>query len=83
MIALLIKNGITAQTHHGVIQMFSLHFIVSKKIDKCHSIFYGKLFNNRISGDYEDFVRYDYKMISDLRPQAEEFIAVIEEELKK
>jgi len=82
VIALLVKNGINAQTHQGVIQMFSLHFISNNKIDKQHSIFYGKLFNNRISGDYDDFVQYNNEMVAILRPQAEEFIAVIEKELK-
>ena len=62
--------------------MFSLHFISNNKIDKQHSIFYSKLFNNRISGDYDDFVRYDNEMVTTLRPQAEKFIYVIEEELK-
>jgi len=83
VIALLIKNDITAQTHQGVKQMFSLHFIVNKKIDKQHSVFYSRLFNDRMSGDYDDFVQYDDEMIAALRPQAEDFIAVIEEELKK
>jgi uncharacterized protein (UPF0332 family) len=83
VIALLIKNGINAQTHQGVKQMFSLHFIVNNKIDRRHSVFYGKLFNSRISGDYEDFVWYDNEMLTTLRPQAEDFIAVIEKELSK
>ena len=81
--ALLIKNNIVAQTHHGVKQMFSLHFVANNKIDKQHSVFYGRLFNDRMSGDYDDFVRFDGKMITVLRPQAEEFIFLIEEELKK
>jgi uncharacterized protein (UPF0332 family) len=59
VIALLLKNGISAQTHHGVKQMFSLHFIATGKIDKTHSVFYGRLFNDRMSGDYDDFVQYD------------------------
>ena len=80
--ALLIKYNIVAQTHQGVKQMFSLHFIASNKIDKRYSAFYGRLFNNRISGDYDDFVYYDEDMITALRPQAEEFISAIEEELK-
>jgi len=83
VIALLIKNGINAQTHQGVIQMFSLHFISNNKIDKRHSIFYGKLFNSRISGDYDDFVQYDNEMVTTLRPQAEKFISAIEDELKR
>ena len=81
--ALLIKNNITAQTHHGAKQMFSLHFISTNKIDKRHSVFFSRLLNDRMSGDYDDFVNYDNDMITALRPQAEEFITMIEKELKK
>jgi uncharacterized protein (UPF0332 family) len=48
VIALLVKNSINAKTHQGVKQMFSLHFIVSNKIDEQYSTFYGKLFHSRI-----------------------------------
>ena len=78
VIALLAKNNLVAQTHQGVKQMFSLHFVANNKIDKQHSVFYGRLFNDRISGDYDDFVCYDSEIITAMRPQAEEFIAVIE-----
>jgi len=78
---MLVKNDISARTHQGALQMFSLHFIVNNKISEQYSTFYGKLFNSRISGDYDDFVRYDNEMLTALRPQAEEFIVVIENEL--
>jgi uncharacterized protein (UPF0332 family) len=63
--------------------MFPLHFVANNKIGKQHSIFYSRLFNDRMSGDYDDFVHYDSETINTLRPQAEEFISIIEEELKK
>jgi uncharacterized protein (UPF0332 family) len=78
VIALLSKNEISAQTHQGVKQMFSMHFIATEKIDKKYSTFYSRLFNDRMSGDYDDFLVYDNKMLAILRPQAEEFILVIE-----
>ena len=79
--ALLVKHNITAQTHQGVKQMFSLHFIVNGKIEKQYSLFYGRLFNDRISSDYDDFVQYDEEMVTELRPQAEDFITMIEDNL--
>lgn len=79
--ALLIRHNITAQTHHGVKQMFSLHFIVSSRIDRQYGAFYGRLFNDRMSGDYDDFVHYDYEMIAVLRPQAESFMAAVQTEI--
>jgi uncharacterized protein (UPF0332 family) len=83
VIAILIKHNISAHTHQGAKQMFSMHFIVTKKIAQKHSIFYSRLFNDRMSGDYDDFVQYDSAMLAVLRPQAGEFIAIIEQELLK
>ena len=64
-------------------RMFSLHFIVNGKIDKQQAVFYSRLFNDRMSSDYDDFVQYDREMIAVLRPQAERFIVVIEAEITK
>ena len=83
VIALLVKNNIVAQTHQGVKQMFSLHFIANNKINKQYSLFYGRLFNDRMSGDYDDFVQYNSEMIAKLRPQSEEFISIVEKEIAK
>ena len=82
VIALLAKNGIVAQTHQGVKQMFSLHFAANGKIDRQYSAFYGRLFNDRISGDYDDFVQYDGEMLQEVRPNAEKFVSAIEILLK-
>lgn len=80
VIALLVRNNISAQTHQGVKQMFGLHFVATNRIAPKYSRFYSQLFNDRMSGDYDDFLQYDSEMISLLRPQAEEFIhAVINE----
>ncbi|GHT19272.1 UPF0332 protein [Bacteroidia bacterium] len=78
VIALLSKNGISAQTHQGVKQMFSMNFIVTGKLDKKYASFYSRLFNDRISGDYDDFLQYDEEMIQKIRPLSEEFILAIE-----
>jgi uncharacterized protein (UPF0332 family) len=61
--------------------MFSLHFIVTGKVPQHYSTFYSRLFNDRISCDYDDYVQYDVETISIIRPQAEAFIRMIEEEL--
>ena len=79
---LLIKNRIPAQTHQGVKQMFCLHFIITGKIANKYSRFYSQLFNDRMSGDYDDFLSYDKETLSVLRPQAEEFITAIEKEIQ-
>jgi uncharacterized protein (UPF0332 family) len=63
--------------------MFSLHFIATGKIPQHYSIFYSRLLNDRISGDYDDYVQYNRESVCAIRPQAEAFIRAIEEELAK
>ncbi|KAA6321680.1 hypothetical protein EZS27_028698 [termite gut metagenome] len=83
VIALLLKNNISANTHTGVKQMFGMHFIMTGKIDNKYSKFYTQLFNARMSGDYDDFLWYDLEMLSELYPQSEEFINAVSVELNK
>jgi uncharacterized protein (UPF0332 family) len=51
IIALLLKNNISANTHTGVKQMFGMYFIMTGKMDNKYSKFYTLLFNARMSGD--------------------------------
>ena len=81
--ALLVQNGISPSTHSGAKTMFGMHFIVTGKIANKYSQFYSQLFNDRISGDYDDFLRYDKEMIDEVRPMAEEFIEVLAKEIEK
>jgi uncharacterized protein (UPF0332 family) len=78
VIALLVKNNIETQTHAGVKQMLGLHFVSTKKLDADYSKFYSQIFNNRITGDYDDFVVFDKEMLDELIPKAEDFIYTIE-----
>ncbi|NLJ00706.1 MAG: HEPN domain-containing protein [Bacteroidales bacterium] len=80
---LLIKNKIIVRTHTGVKQMFGLHFVKTGKLDPVFGRFYSRLFNDRISGDYDDFVSFDKEMVEELIPQAEEFICQIKELIQK
>jgi len=78
VIALLLKNNIPTQTHAEVKQMLGLHFVKTKILDNEYARFYAQMFNNRISGDYDDFITFDLDMLEELIPQAEKFIEVIE-----
>jgi len=78
VIALLVKNNIETQTHAGVKQMLGLHFVSTKKLEGDYSKFYSQIFNNRITGDYDDFVVFDKEMLDELIPKAEDFIYTIE-----
>ncbi|MEX0598757.1 MAG: HEPN domain-containing protein [Candidatus Paceibacterota bacterium] len=72
--ALLINQRITAQTHAGVKQMFGLHFIVTGKLPSKLGRFYNQLFNDRITGDYDDFVSFNKEMLDEIYPNAEDFV---------
>lgn len=78
VIALLVKHNIPAQTHAGVKQMLGLHFVTTKKLNPEYARFYAQMFNNRISGDYDDFITFDREMIEELIPQTQLFIEAIE-----
>ena len=81
--ALLIKNGISAQTHGGVKQMLGLHFVVTNKISPKISNIYSTLFEKRHSSDYDDFVFYDLETVEKLYSQASEFLETVEKLLVK
>ncbi|MFR3330331.1 MAG: HEPN domain-containing protein [Odoribacter splanchnicus] len=66
--ALLVKNKITAHTHQGVKQMFRLHFVATGKVSNEYVRFYSQLFNDRVSGDYDDFLFLYEKMLQAIRP---------------
>lgn len=81
--ALLIRNGISSQTHAGVKTMLGLHF-VSKGI---LSIEYGKtfsrLFEIRHSSDYDDFVYCDKELYDEYAPRAQKFVEAVKELIGK
>jgi len=81
--ALLVKYQINAQTHVGVKQMFGLHFIVSQKLPAKYGRFYNQLFNDRITGDYDDFITYDKEMLDEIYPKANEFIKELQKFISK
>lgn len=52
--ALLLANGISAQTHNGVIQMFGLKFVKTNIVNAEFGKLYNRLFSLRLTGDYND-----------------------------
>ncbi len=83
VIALLVSNEITAQTHAGVRQMFGLHFIKSGLIDKELGKFYTDIFDKRQSGDYDDFVHFSKEEVISMISPAKQLIGSIENLLAK
>ncbi|GHT44345.1 DNA-binding protein [Bacteroidia bacterium] len=80
--ALLIKNGIQAQTHTGVRQMLGLHFVKTNLLSSKNNAFYSDLFAKRHSGDYDVYIYFDKDVTVGLYPQSIEFITAIEKLIK-
>ena len=76
--ALLIKNGLKAHTHTGVINQFGLHFVKKELISKERGKLLKQLFELRQSGDYSDWLDIDETDVKPLLEPAEKFIEKIE-----
>lgn len=72
--ALMLAYGIECSTHAGIKSMLALHFIRKGLLEPTHGKTFMSLFENRQSGDYEDFVYCDAELYNLLRPKTEDFI---------
>ena len=79
VMALLLKNHLSATTHAGVKSMLGLHFISKGIIPIEYGKTFNTLFEKRHSSDYEDFTYCDKALVDDLTPLAEAFINKIKE----
>ena len=57
--------------------MLGLNFVKAGILEPKYGRIYQQLFENRQSGDYEDFTYCDHELFESLRPQAEDFIMTI------
>lgn len=78
-VALLLKNNVSAQTHSGVKTMLGLHFVSKGLLTIENGKLFTALFEKRHSGDYDDFVFCDRKMVDELTPKAKEFIDAVKD----
>lgn len=75
--ALMLANGITATSHAGIKTMLSLHFVRTGLLDVEYGKTFLTLFENRQSGDYEDFIYCDLNLFNHLLPRTENFIEAV------
>ena len=75
--ALMLANNLETSTHRGIKTMLGLEFVKKGKLAPAYGRIYQQLFENRQSGDYEDFVYCDLELFNELRPQAEDFIRTV------
>jgi uncharacterized protein len=77
--ALLLKNGISAQTHTGLKTQFNLHFIKTGIIKKEFGKLYADLMDWRQKGDYGDMYDFTEETVMPLLKPVEEFLKEIKE----
>ena len=77
--ALLIKNGIKAHTHSGVINQFGLNFITTDVFSQKEGKFFKHLFELRQNGDYDDWITINKEDIIPRIEPARDFIDKIEQ----
>ena len=76
--ALMVKFGLQAKTHAGIIRLLGLNFVSKNLMDSELSDMYYKLFTLRQKGDYDDWIVVKESDIIPLIEPAEKFIAEIE-----
>lgn len=82
-VALLIRNGIDATTHKGVIRMISESFVRKGLLSAEDSKLLGRLFTMRQSGDYDDLFDWEENDVKPLIPKVEDFIRRITDLIEK
>lgn len=75
--AMLLIEGLSADTHHGVVTLFGLHFVKTGKIDKKFGRYLANLKDDRENGDYEIFSTIDEELARKAVKEAREFVAEI------
>lgn len=75
--ALLIANGLNAQSHAGAKTLLGLHFVSKGLFSSEYGKTFSRLFEIRHSGDYDDFVYCDKEMIDEYTPKVVDFIRAI------
>jgi len=75
--ALLLKQGISTQTHTGLKTQFNLHFVKTGIIEKEFGKLYVSLMDWRQKGDYGDLFDFNKETVEPLIRPVEEFLREI------
>ena len=76
--ALLIKNGLHAESHQGVSVLFSKHFIKEGLIDAEYGRLFARLENMREKSDYTCLFETTEEEVLPMIPKAKELVSIIE-----
>ena len=66
-----------AHTHSGVIHLFGIHFVVKEKVSKESGKLYSKLYDLRLTGDYDDVYIVSKEDVEHLLPMVSNFLKEI------
>ncbi len=77
-VALLVKHDLPHKTHSGAKSQLNLHFAKTGLITKDMRVFYNRLFFERNTGDYDEFVYTDQETAQELLASAKQFVSEIE-----
>jgi len=80
--AVLITKGMTAKTHAGLIALFSLHFIKTKKIPLKFVRFFKQAKEAREEADYGLLKKFTKKETEKIIETAKEFIKLVKSKFK-
>ena len=72
--ALLIRNGIVAKSHEGVIGMIGQKFVMPGIISIEEAKLLARLQNMRKTGDYDDFIEWHQEDVEPLFEKVEDYI---------
>ena len=74
---LFISKGISAHTHAGMIQQFSLHFVKTRMVDMHYGSFLARMMQLRQKADYNCAYDISEEEVKETATLAHEFIEVI------
>ncbi len=80
--AMLLTEGLNADTHRGLVNLFGLHFVRAGKVSKDMGRFLSNLKDDREIGDYESFSFQDQGTAQRSIKEASAFLAEAEAYLK-
>lgn len=81
--AALITKGLTAKTHAGVIQLFSLNFVKTNEVPAKFARFFSKAREAREEADYQFLKEFTKEEAERIIKTADEFLEEIKEKFKK
>ena len=80
--AILLTEGLSADTHQGLVNLFGLHLVKSGKFEKKFGKYLANLKDDREAGDYEVYSAIDQETAKTAVQEAREFLQAAENYLK-